>query len=170
MIIISLKNLKSWGLVSIIVASYLSACTTLPAVKDSVKKNQDVAPDIQPPLKSKKDYLTYTLDTSEDATQSQAAIEGTFVLKDGCFILDHGNGFYSTPMFPDSISKWNKEDHVMTINGISFGLGDRIYTNGGYYLYGPDANTQLEEEIDKKCLMPSISFLGTFDLEKRSIK
>ena len=165
-----IKDISCWGLLSVLVSLSLSACTTLPKTQTFEQKSQDIASNIKPPPKTKKDYLTYTLDLSEDATQSQAAIEGTFVLKDGCFILDHGSGFYSTPMFPDSISKWNKKDHIMTVNGIPFGLGDRIYTNGGYYLYGPDANTQLEEEIDKKCLMPSISFLGTFDLEKRSNK
>ncbi|MGP4965373.1 hypothetical protein [Psychrobacter celer] len=164
----SLKNIKSWGLLSILITLYLTACTTLPELKDSIKKDQGVVPDIEPPLKSKKDYLTYTFDSSEDSTQAQAAIYGTFILKEGCFILDHGNGLYSTPVFPDSVTKWDKKNHIITINGISFGLGDSIYTNGGYLLYGPDANTQLEEEIDKRCLMPSISYIGTYDLKKRN--
>lgn len=156
--------IECFNIVRLVIVYYITKNT------DFEQKTQDIASDVKLSPKTKNDYLTYTLDSSEDATQSQAAIEGIFVLKDGCLILDHGSGLYSTPMFPDSISKWNKKDHIMTINGIPFGLGDKIYTNGGYYLYGPDTNTQLEKEIDKKCLMPSISFLGTFDLEKRSIK
>lgn len=141
-------------------------CTTTPVVAPpeplaAIKPVQEV---IEPEQKTSIFY--YYLDPIHP-TQFASIVRGNFVWRDHCLYLIGSDRKFTTAMFPEfpkGIVKWDEATKTVNINGRVFKMGDYIKTNGAYQSYTPNTvgGAEYEKQGDKKCLTPSVAFIGTF--------
>lgn len=151
----------------------LSACTTSsPTIdKPSTPITTAAVNDLskaQPQIKTS--IFTYAFDPEINIAQTQAVVSGTFIWEEGCIFLKMGDE-YTTPLFPSSVTTWDEQKQIITIDGHAFKMGDAIHTNGGYGRYDPAKgfSNELENMGDKKCLKPTLSGIGTQGLVDESV-
>ena len=99
--------------------------------------------------------------------QAAAIVRGNFVWRDHCLYLIGSNRKFTTAMFPEfpkGIVKWDEATKTLNLNGRVFKMGDYIKTNGAYWPYHPNTpgGAEFEKQGDKKCLTPTVAFIGTF--------
>lgn len=151
----------------------LSACTvSKPTVDKPSTPIKTAAVDglSTAPPQIKTSIFTYPFDPKTNIAQTQAAVSGTFIWEDGCIFLKMGDE-YTTPLFPSSVTTWDEQKQIITIDGHAFKMGDDIHTNGGYGRYDPAEgfSNELEKVGDKKCLKPTLSGIDTQGLADNAI-
>ncbi len=151
----------------------LSACTTpsptidKPSTPITIAAVNDLSK-AQPQIKTS--IFTYPFDPEVNIAQTQAVVSGTFIWEEGCVFLKMEDE-YTTPLFPSSVTTWDEQKQIITIDGHAFKMGDHIRTNGGYGKYDPAEgfSNELEKACDKKCLKPTLSGIGTQGLVDESV-
>jgi len=141
----------------------LSACTTSSPTIDKQSTPLAAVNDLSAkPIKIKTSIFTYPFDPEINIAQTQAVVSGTFIWEKGCIFLKMGDE-YTTPLFPSSVTTWDEQKQIITIDGHAFKMGDDIRTNGGYGKYDPveGFSNELENMGNKKCLKPTLSGIGT---------
>lgn len=141
----------------------LSACTTSSPTIDKQSTPLAAVNDLSAkPIKIKTSIFTYPFDPEINIAQTQAVVSGTFIWEKGCIFLKTGDE-YTTPLFPSSVTTWDEQKQIITIDGHAFKMGDDIRTNGGYGRYDPAEgfSNELEKQGNKKCLKPTLSGIGT---------
>ncbi len=68
------------------------------------------------------------------------------------------------PLYPKGIVKWDEATKTLNLNGRVFKMRDFISINGQYSDYVPNSpiGIEYEKQGDKKCLTPTVAFIGTF--------
>ena len=100
-------------------------------------------------------------------TQAASIVRGNFVWRDHCLYLIGSDRKFNTAMFPEfpkGIVNWEEATKTLNLNGRVFKMGDYIKTNGAYWPYHPNTpgGAEFEKQGDKKCLTPTVAFIGTF--------
>ena len=146
----------------IIVSSVLlSACLPLePATTtDDAATINDPSTSVETSLRPKRTSIfTYPLAVTE--AQSEMGINGILHWQDGCLYLKNGTNKV-TPIFPESVTSWDEEQQVITLNGHKYRIGDTVSTNGGAGNYDPDKDNYFKHQGDSACLTDELLFLGT---------
>ena len=151
----------------IIVSSILlSACLPLePATSDDTAAINDPytindpSTSVETSLRPKRTSIfTYPLAVTE--AQSEMGINGVLHWQDGCLYLKNGTNKV-TPIFPESVTSWDEEQQVITLNGHKYRIGDTVSTNGGAGNYDPDKDNYFKHQGDSACLTDELLFLGT---------
>lgn len=117
-------------------------------------------------LEQKTSIFYYYLDPIHP-TQAASIVRGNFVWRDHCLYLIGSDRKFNTAMFPEfpkGIVKWDEATKTLNLNGRVFKMGDYISTNGSYQRYTSNTvgGAEYEKQGDKKCLTPTVAFIGTF--------
>ncbi|WP_367104049.1 hypothetical protein [uncultured Psychrobacter sp.] len=150
----------------ILISLVVVGCTTTPVASplEPVPAIKTVPETILP--KQKTSIFYYYVHPVRPA-QSAAVVEGNFAWREGCIYLVGKNGFYHTamfPLYPKGIVKWDEATKTLNLNGRVFKMRNFISTNGQYSDYVPNSpiGIEYEKQGDKKCLTPTVAFIGTF--------
>ena len=145
---------------------FLVGCTTAPVATsvESVVVIKPVQEVVEPEPKTS--IFTYYVDPIHQS-QAAAIVRGNFVWRDHCLYLIGSDRKFTTAMFPEfpkGIVKWDEATKTLNLNGRVFKMGDYIKTNGAYWPYHPNTpgGAEFEKQGDKKCLTPTVAFIGTF--------
>ena len=145
---------------------FLVGCTTAPVATsvESVVVIKPVQEVVEP--EPKISIFTYYVDPIHQS-QAAAIVRGNFVWRDHCLYLIGSDRKFTTAMFPEfpkGIVKWDEATKTLNLNGRVFKIGDYIKTNGAYWPYHPNTpgGAEFEKQGDKKCLTPTVAFIGTF--------
>lgn len=145
---------------------FLVGCTTAPVATslESVAVIKPVQEVVEPELKTS--IFTYYVDPVHQS-QAAAIVRGNFVWRDHCLYLIGSDRKFTTAMFPEfpkGIVKWDEATKTLNLNGRVFKMGDYIKTNGAYWSYisNTPGGAEYEKQGDKKCLTPTVAFIGTF--------
>ena len=106
------------------------------------------------------DIFTYEFDPSHP--QIDMSVSGKLVIQQDCLLIVSETGGFSTPVFPEGVSYWDKDKNIIYINDKGFAIGTTIHTNGSYFNYHP--NAQFDPFISKahpSCLRDSRLIIGT---------
>lgn len=153
--------------VFLILASLLViSCTTIPIATpvEQVEVIEPIQKVVEPEQKTSIFY--YYVDPVNQA-QAAAIVRGNFVWRNNCLYLIGSDRKFTTAMFPEfpkGIVKWDEVTKTLSLNGRVFKMGDYIKTNGAYWSYLPNTpgGAEFEKQGDKKCLTPTVAFIGTF--------
>lgn len=145
---------------------FLVGCMTAPVATphESSAATKPIQEVVEPEQKTSIFY--YYLDPV-NPTQAASIVRGNFVWRDHCLYLIGSNRKFTTAMFPEfpkGIVKWDEATKTLNLNGRVFKMGDYIKTNGAYWPYHPNTpgGAEFEKQGDKKCLTPTVAFIGTF--------
>lgn len=145
---------------------FLVGCMTAPVATphESSAATKPIPELVEPELKTS--IFTYYVDPIHQS-QAAAIVRGNFVWRDHCLYLIGSDRKFTTAMFPEfpkGIVKWDEATKTLNLNGRVFKMGDYIKTNGAYWPYHPNTpgGAEFEKQGDKKCLTPTVAFIGTF--------
>lgn len=103
----------------------------------------------------------YTYPSTEDDSETpftMAGFSGKLFFSDGCVLLYDGKEVM-TPIFPDKNTFFDKKNHTLTISGVKFEMGDRIYS-GGWIGSSEEYITSinLNPKQDHNCLQDKVNY------------
>lgn len=93
--------------------------------------------------------FTYPLPVNE--AQSEMGINGVLHWQDGCLYLKNGSNKV-TLIVPESVTSWDEEQRIITLNGHKYRSGDTISTNDGAENYDSAKDNYLKHQGDSVCL------------------
>ena len=146
-------NIK-FALIAFIVINFMG-CTALQPSFDKSMNNNHVS--------NYGEIFTYDFDPS--LPQVDSGFYGTLIEKNGCLLIQPPvKSLLTTPILPHNVSKWDKANNTLYIEGKAFPVGQKIFVNG-VSLYGEDelndARKMFKSEANPRCLKDKWVIVGT---------